>query len=406
MKQIPLYYRNDLEDDIKSFKYCPGFPKKYLTSEYFTVQEDPTAFFGLFGDPFDIIFKDKDNTDENYYFPLIPSLSQIDSKIDEFNIPDDVHQDIINKQCKILVFNSYEGWEWSWWKKLVYPLQIKYNLSLDDFVFVCANSHDAPDLRTVYNSFWERQTKHEDLTWLNDRGNKHISDKAARENKFICLNRRPHAGRFAGVTALYPYIDNGCLSMGMSGQMYDGYFEEQQGIFEVGYPEHYVKYKELDIRNKLPITIDDKVDAERQNPVHDWSIDKFYNSFLHICPETYQYYRLGRTFFSEKIFKPMMYFQPFVILGEPGALKALQDMGYRTFSDILDESYDNIQHNEERMTAALNSAIAFFDRPNEELHAVMSSITNTLTHNISMLSYRANMMDSNLKEELRKHLNG
>ena len=58
------------------------------------------------------------------------------------------------------------------------------------------------------------------------------------------------------------------------------------------------------------------------------------------------------------------------------------------------------------MTAALNSAIAFFDRPNEELHAVMSSITNTLTHNISMLSYRANMMDSNLKEELRKHLNG
>jgi hypothetical protein len=194
--------------------------------------------------------------------------------------------------------------------------------------------------------------------------------------------------------------------MGMSGQMYDGYFEEQQGIFEVGYPEHYAKYKELNIRNKLPITIDDKVDAERQNPVHDWSIDKFYNSFLHICPETYQYYRLGRTFFSEKIFKPIMYFQPFVILGEPGALKALQDMGYRTFSDILDESYDNIQNNEERMTAALNSAIAFFDRPNEELHAVMSSITNTLTHNISMLSYRANMMDSNLKEELRKHLNG
>jgi hypothetical protein len=36
----------------------------------------------------------------------------------------------------------------------------------------------------------------------------------------------------------------------------------------------------------------------------------------------------------------------------------------------------------------------------------MSSITNTLTHNISMLSDRANMMDSNLKEELRKHLNG
>ncbi len=124
MKKISLYYRDDSTDaGLEMFKYCPGIPKKYLTGEFYVLpMNNPSALFGLFGDPFDNIFKDKDENDENYYFPLCVSLTNLEYIVKEIDIPQQVIQDIFNKKCKILVFNSYEGWEWKWWKNFVNPL--------------------------------------------------------------------------------------------------------------------------------------------------------------------------------------------------------------------------------------------------------------------------------------------
>ena len=406
--RVALDFRDD--DYEVGFKYCVGWPKKYLTSDYFIKQEYDTGMFGLFGEPFDVVFKDRQKglsgVNENYYFPIIVSLSNVSQVANEFEIPNNTLGDIKNGRCKLLIFNSYEGWSWNFWEeKFINVLLSKYNiLKHDDFVIVSANLAPSNKFRTVYNNFWERQTKTENLDYISGIGSISIATRKQRHKKFICLNRRPHAGRFASMTLLHSYINDGYLSFGMNGQMYKGYFEEQERMFSITYPETFKTYNDNNIRQRLPLVIDDGVNAEEANPVHDWSHNKFYDSFLHICPETYQYYREGRLFFSEKIWKPMMFMQPFVLIGEPFMLRTLNELGYKTFSDIIDESYDEIVDNEQRLTQAVKASIDFFDRPFEELYNDMEKIENKLSHNLSWLNYRASMMDTNLCKDLRKHL--
>jgi hypothetical protein len=232
-----------------------------------------------------------------------------------------------------------------------------------------------------------------------------IGPKVKRPHKFICLNRRPHAGRIALVTELFKYRKQGMLSLGRNGQMPKGYYDQQEEIFKDAYPTTFEKYIDQDVRSSVPLRINDGRNPEFENPVTDWATEKFFDSYLHICPETYQYWCNNRTFFSEKIFKPIMFLQPFVIVGEPFALKALKNMGYKTFDKWIDESYDEIKDNDIRLNAAVKSAIEFFTKSDDELVEIISDMSHVLSHNSSMLVYRSLMNDFDLKTSVWSILN-
>lgn len=55
------------------------------------------------------------------------------------------------------------------------------------------------------------------------------------------------------------------------------------------------------------------------------------------------------TFFTEKIWKPIVAGQPFVVHGAKHYLKNLKDMGFMTFGDHFDENYDEVESNEKRV---------------------------------------------------------
>jgi len=48
-----------------------------------------------------------------------------------------------------------------------------------------------------------------------------------------------------------------------------------------------------------------------------------------------------RLYVSEKSFKPLAYQHPFMIIGTPGNVKYLQDLGFESFDHVIDESYDS-----------------------------------------------------------------
>jgi hypothetical protein len=48
------------------------------------------------------------------------------------------------------------------------------------------------------------------------------------------------------------------------------------------------------------------------------------------------------TFISEKTFKPLAYYHPFILWGSPYTLKYLHELEFRTFPHVIDESYDSI----------------------------------------------------------------
>jgi hypothetical protein len=77
--------------------------------------------------------------------------------------------------------------------------------------------------------------------------------------------------------------------------------------------------------------------------------EHFTDSYCNIVLEThFDADSSGGVFLTEKIFKPIKHGQPFIIVGAPGSLAALRTLGYRTFDQAIDNSYDLEQDNTRR----------------------------------------------------------
>ena len=62
----------------------------------------------------------------------------------------------------------------------------------------------------------------------------------------------------------------------------------------------------------------------------------------------------NRLHLTEKSLRPVACGQPFIIAGTYGSLEYLRSYGFKTFSDVWDESYDQIQDPKERLAAIVN----------------------------------------------------
>lgn len=75
------------------------------------------------------------------------------------------------------------------------------------------------------------------------------------------------------------------------------------------------------------------------------------DAFWHVVTETVFYY--NKLHLTEKIFKPIVSKQPFMLLAAPGNLAFLKSYGFKTFDSVIDESYDTIQDNDRRTEAVV-----------------------------------------------------
>ena len=64
-------------------------------------------------------------------------------------------------------------------------------------------------------------------------------------------------------------------------------------------------------------------------------------------------------FVTEKSFKPMAFFHPFVICGPKGSLAYLRSLGFETFDNMFDESYDRIQPWTMRVHKAITQCLSY-----------------------------------------------
>lgn len=60
---------------------------------------------------------------------------------------------------------------------------------------------------------------------------------------------------------------------------------------------------------------------------------------------------------TEKIFKPILAGHPFIAVASCGFYRYLRSLGYRTFSPLIDESFDDIQDDDTRLLAIADSVI-------------------------------------------------
>jgi len=82
--------------------------------------------------------------------------------------------------------------------------------------------------------------------------------------------------------------------------------------------------------------------------------------------------------FSEKEAKPIVAQRPFIIFGAWRQLEAFRSLGFKTFFEVIDESYDLIEDKEERWRRALDSMLSLSQK---DPIAVYRKLREVLAHN-------------------------
>ena len=119
------------------------------------------------------------------------------------------------------------------------------------------------------------------------------------------------------------------------------------------------------------------------------NVYKFYKSSgISVVTETIFYDEV--TFFSEKTFHPIRYSQPFIMVNTFRSLAALKLLGYKTFSDWIDESYDEIRNPQERLAAivSLIEDIAKWD--DQKFSNFLTESKHICEHNLTVLQASLN----------------
>jgi hypothetical protein len=105
------------------------------------------------------------------------------------------------------------------------------------------------------------------------------------------------------------------------------------------------------------------------------------DSFWHVVTETVFYY--DKLHLTEKIFKPIVMKQPFMLLAAPGNLAYLKSYGFKTFEGIIDESYDTIQDPDARIDAVVEQLVWYCTLSPEGKQAIIAKIEPIVEYNFN-----------------------
>lgn len=107
----------------------------------------------------------------------------------------------------------------------------------------------------------------------------------------------------------------------------------------------------------------------------DYESDDYIKSGIEVVLETL--FDDSRNHLTEKTLRPIACGKPFMLVSSPGSLAYLRSYGFKTFNELIDESYDTISDPIERLTAVISemkrlSALSANDKKAlwQKLHAI------------------------------------
>jgi hypothetical protein len=120
-------------------------------------------------------------------------------------------------------------------------------------------------------------------------------------------------------------------------------------------------------------------------------------SLINIVTETYFFNKIIHI--TEKTYKPIAFMQPFILVAAAGSLQHLKDMGFKTFSNFWDESYDQELDDKKRFRkiTALIQSIA--DWTEEEKTEFTFKVKDIVDYNAAHLNTMQDIEIDNLVEK-------
>jgi hypothetical protein len=147
--------------------------------------------------------------------------------------------------------------------------------------------------------------------------------------------------------------------------------------------------------NQLPIVVDHRPVDYPINYQRTWDITDLYNDIF--CDIVCETFFNGNTFFiTEKTLRPILCCRPFIIQGPKHFIKNLHQLGFKTFNDFWDESYDS-DPTDFKYTAIKENINWIGSQTSETISEWFDKMKPILIHNYNVLQTLTKEKISNTK---------
>lgn len=276
------------------------------------------------------------------------------------NLHESLKSSGIPKEQIILGFNSFNAQEVyeSWFPEHERMLTVKNW----PFVIMATSYHyyENSNARLSLDEFYQLKNTH-------------------RKHKFLFKVRRPREHRLALLAQL---ISDDILQQGDWSCLSILNFTDHEAHnlmreFNINFDIEKVR----NITNNLPKSLDSEM-GTNYTDVRAWTDthpNAYRNSYFYICTETFTHE--PHKSLTEKVFKPIVNFQPFLFVAYPGALQMLRELGFKTFDGFIDESYDLETDRNKRIVMIYNEIKRLTSMSTQELHDWYYSMEDILVYN-------------------------
>lgn len=341
---------------------------------------------------------------ENTYIVCLSVVTTLDN-IDLSNIIPVHHLNkIISGELRLVIVNLFEGhiltinliYDYFVIKNNIHESRIYFiteGYGLENHVARIASEKNKLIIKTFWSLIFEISVSYR-IRKYEPNYNKKITHK-----KFIMFNKRwrKHRPLFVALLKINDLLDYGYVSLvenisTRETHSWDHFFSNFLNKDNLFYP---LLNKNKNKIYKIKNLVVDTQDVHNNNLVAPFNVmsEQFYcSSFFSIVAETYFYKEENAGLcLTEKIFKPMAFYHPFIVLAKPKTIALLKSIGYRTFHPFINEEYDNEIDDDTRMFMVLQEVKRLCNLNIDEMNIFIQNTISICRHNFNLLKSKNNL---------------
>ena len=271
------------------------------------------------------------------------------------NVCHEVMEDVCDGRCFLLLNNCCEAWFDQEFIGQVVEYFTAKQIPLEQIIYFsnAANHASLPSggMQTYHTPVFLKDHRRFYKMLPSNTELDHVQNRQLNSHSFLCYNYNHHAQRvlLMALLAREGILGQGLISMpakGYRGTYLEAYEEYRDKIdtVELGLDAHWGQV----VHNQLPLELIPNFSRSIQDRA-DNAIEQYINTVFSLVTETF-FFR-DEVHLTEKIYKPISFKHPFVLVSTPGSLAWLKSQGFKTFHDYWDESYDLENNHAKRLNS-------------------------------------------------------
>ena len=337
-------------------------------------------------------------------------------------VPKDILSEIIHGDITLILSNAHEAYHAV--VENIYTDVIQYyNIPAEKILLLtlspdikkeiefCSKKYKTGEIQAAWINEYEYASHNaaysmRDMPAINNAFGVNTLENKMYIKKFVSFNgiSRAHRGLVVSYLKAKDYIKYGYMSYNSLGDKPEHRYHTGD-VFFYNLKNYVLKHSEwnkfLDenaksIKELKPIYLDTNEFNQRNMGSLTSANKAFYeNTYFSIVSETLAMKKhsmdgntgIGRVL-SEKTFKAIINRHPFIIVGAPKTLQLLKEFGYRTFDPFINESYDEIDNDAERLWRIVTEIDKLINLSQNELTAFLNFCKPIVEHNYNNLCNR------------------